>query len=77
MIENIKNSIIAENRKLKARVNTLEMRIEELEDETIDKLLNALSRKDEVEEKDKQIRMLEIKNKQLKELIKEMKVNKK
>ena len=70
MFDNIK--LMRENNELKARVNTLEMRIEELEDETIDKLLNALSRKDEVEEKDKQIAYLEIKNKSLKETIKEL-----
>ncbi len=56
---------------LRAKVNTLEMKLEELKDERIDDLLRALSGSDELEEAHKQIKKLEIKNQALKEVINE------
>lgn len=69
MLDKIK--LIEENHKLKKKINTLEMKLEELKDERIDDLLRALSGSDELEEAHKQIKKLEIKNQSLKEVINE------
>lgn len=71
MFDTIK--LIAEKRELQARINTLEVENELLKDKRLDEILKGLAREDILEEKQKQIERLEIKNQQLKEVIKELK----
>lgn len=68
--------LMANINELKAKLNTIELENELLRDKRIDELLKALSREDELEEKDKQIKHLEAKIESLKEVIKELKKNK-
>ena len=72
MIENIKNNIIAENHELRARLNTVEADNEILKDKRIDELINALVEQDKNEELEEKVKKLEIKNQQLREVIKEL-----
>jgi len=72
MIEKIKNNIIAENHRLKARVNTLEIDNELLSDKRIDELLKALAKKDYNEKLEEENTKLKIRNQQLREVIKEL-----
>ena len=72
MIEKIKNNLIAKNRELTARVNTLEIENELLKDKRLDELIKSLDKQNHYEEQAEKIKKLEIKNQQLKELIKEI-----
>ncbi len=72
MIEKIKNNLIAKNRELKARVNTLEIENELLKDKRLDELIKSLDKQNHYEEQAEKIKKLEIKNQQLREVIKEI-----
>ena len=72
MIEKIKNNLIAKNRELKARVNTLEIENELLKDKRLDELIKSLDKQNHYEEQTEKIKKLEIKNQQLREVIKEL-----
>ncbi len=72
MIEKIKNNLIAKNRELKARVNTLEIENELLKDKRLDELIKSLDKQNHYEEQAEKIKKLEIKNQQLREVIKEL-----
>lgn len=71
MIESIKNNIIAENHKLKARVNTLELENELLKDKRLDELLKELNKESKCEELEKQLERANSKIQTLKEIIKD------
>lgn len=58
---------------LKTRINTLEANNELLGDKRLDELIKSLDRQNHYEELEEKIKKLEIKNQQLKELIKELK----
>lgn len=72
MIEKIKNNLIAKNRELQARVNTLEIENELLKDKRLDELIKSLDKQNHYEEQAEKIKKLEIKNQQLREVIKEL-----
>lgn len=72
MIEKIKNNLIAKNRELQARVNTLEIENELLKDKRLDELIKSLDKQNHYEEQAEKIKKLEIKNQQLREVIKEI-----
>lgn len=72
MIEKIKNNLIAKNRELQARVNTLEVENELLKDKRLDELIKSLDKQNHYEEQAEKIKKLEIKNQQLREVIKEL-----
>lgn len=73
MFEKIKNNLIIENRELKNEINTIENKYETLKDERIDKLIEVLNKQDKNEELEEKVKKLEIRNQQLKEVIKELK----
>lgn len=73
MIERIRNNIMAKNNELKARVNTLELENELLKDKRLDELIKSLDKQNKYEELEEKIKKLEIKNQQLREVIKELK----
>lgn len=73
MIEKIKNNIIIENSELKHQINTIENKYETLKDERIDKLIEAINKQDKNEELEEKVKKLEIRNQQLREVIKELK----
>ncbi len=58
---------------LKTRINTLEANNELLGDKRLDELIKSLDKQNHYEELEEKIKKLEIKNQQLKELIKELK----
>lgn len=62
-----------EIQELKTRVNTLEIENELLRDRRLDELIKSLDKQNHYEELEEKIKKLEIKNQQLKELIKELK----
>lgn len=72
MIEKIKSNFIIENRELKNEINTIENKYETLKDERIDKLIEVLNKQDKNEELEEKVKKLEIRNQQLKEVIKEL-----
>ena len=72
MIEKIKDNLIAKNRELKARINTLELENELLKDKRLDELIKSLDKQNKYEELEEKIKKLEIKNQQLREVIKEL-----
>ena len=72
MIEKIKNNLIAKNGELQARVNTLEIENELLKDKRLDELIKSLDKQNHCEEQAEKIKKLEIKNQQLREIIKEL-----
>lgn len=72
MIEKIKDNLIAKNRELKARINTLELENELLKDKRLDELIKSLDKQNKYEELEEKIKKLEIKNQQLREVIKEI-----
>lgn len=72
MFEKIKNNLIIENRELRNEVNTIENKYETLKDERIDKLIEVLNKQDKNEELEEKVKKLEIRNQQLKEVIKEL-----
>lgn len=57
---------------LKARNNTLEIENELLRDRRLDELIKSLDKQNKYEELEEKIKKLEIKNQQLKEVIKEI-----
>ena len=71
-VEKIKNNLVAKNRELKARVNTLEIENELLKDKRLDELIKSLDKQNHYEEQAEKIKKLEIKNQQLREVIKEL-----
>ena len=71
MFDNIK--LMRENHELKTRINTLEANNELLGDKRLDELIKSLDKQNHYEELEEKIKKLEIKNQQLKELIKELK----
>lgn len=73
MFEKIKNNLIIENRELRNEVNTIENKYETLKDERIDKLIEVLNKQDKNEELEEKVKKLEIRNQQLREVIKELK----
>ncbi len=73
MVERIRNNIMAKNNELKARVNTLELENELLRDKRLDELIKSLDKQNKYEELEEKIKKLEIKNQQLREVIKELK----
>jgi hypothetical protein len=73
MIERIKDNFIAKQNELKARVNTLELENELLKDKRLDELIKSLDKQNKYEELEEKIKKLEIKNQQLREVIKELK----
>lgn len=73
MIERIKDNFIAKQNELKARVNTLELENELLRDKRLDELIKSLDKQNKYEELEEKIKKLEIKNQQLREVIKELK----
>lgn len=58
---------------LKVRVNTLELENELLSDKRLDELIKSLDKQNKYEDLQEKIKKLEIKNQQLKEVIKELK----
>lgn len=76
MIEKIKNNLMTENSELRREINTLENKYETLKDERIDKLIEAINKQDKNEELEEKVKKLEIRNQQLKDLIKELKAGK-
>ena len=72
MIEKIKNNLIAKNRELKARVNTLEIENELLKDKRLDELIKSLDKQNHYEELENQLKKYIVKNQQLREVIKEL-----
>lgn len=58
---------------LKTRINTLEANNELLGDKRLDELIKSLDKQNHYEELEEKIKKLEIKNQQLKEVIKELK----
>ena len=72
MFERIKSNLIIENRELKNEINTIENKYETLKDERIDKLIEVLNKQDKNEELEEKVKKLEIRNQQLKEVIKEL-----
>ena len=62
-----------EIQELKTRVNTLEIENELLRDRRLDELIKSLDKQNNYDELQNKIKKLEIKNQQLKELIKELK----
>lgn len=58
---------------LKVRNNTLEIENELLRDKRLDELIKSLDKQNHYEELEEKIKKLEIKNQQLKEVIKELK----
>lgn len=73
MIEKIKDNLIAKNRELKARINTLELENELLSDKRLDELIRSLDKQNHYEELEEKIKKLETRNQQLREVIKELK----
>ncbi len=73
MVERIRNNIMPKNNELKARVNTLELENELLRDKRLDELIKSLDKQNKYEELEEKIKKLEIKNQQLREVIKELK----
>lgn len=73
MIERIRNNIMAKNNELKAKVNTIELENELLRDKRLDELIKSLDKQNKYEELEEKIKKLEIKNQQLREVIKELK----
>ena len=73
MVEKIRNNIFAKNNELKAKVNTLELENELLRDKRLDELIKSLDKQNKYEELEEKIKKLEIKNQQLREVIKELK----
>lgn len=71
MFEKVK--LIAENRELKAKINTLEIENELLGDKRIDELIKSLDKQNHYEELEEENKKLKIKNQQLREVIKELK----
>lgn len=71
MFEKVK--LIAEIRALKARINTLEVENELLSDKRLDELIRSLDKQNHYEELEEKVKKLEIKNQQLREVIKELK----
>ena len=71
MFDTIK--LIAEKRELQARINTLEIENELLSDKRLDELIKSLDKQNRYEELEEKIKKLEIKNQQLREVIKELK----
>lgn len=57
---------------LKAKVNTLEIENELLRDRRLDELIKSLDKQNNYDELQNKIKKLEIKNQQLKEVIKEL-----
>ena len=57
---------------LKTRINTLEANNELLGDKRLDELIKSLDKQNHYEELEEKIKKLEIKNQQLKEVIKEL-----
>lgn len=57
---------------LKVRVNTLELENELLSDKRLDELIKSLDKQNHYEELQEKIKKLEIKNQQLREVIKEL-----
>ena len=49
MIEKIKDNLIAKNRELKARINTLELENELLKDKRLDELIKSLDKQNKYE----------------------------
>ena len=72
MFENIKNSLIAKNRELKVRVNTLELENELLKDRRLDELIKSLDKKNKYDKLEEDIKILEIRYSALKETLKEI-----
>ena len=72
MREKIKNNLIAKNRELKARVNTLEIENELLKDKRLDELIKSLDKQNHYEELENQLKKYIVKNQQLREVIKEL-----
>lgn len=72
MIEKIKNNLIIENRELRNEVNTIENKYETLKDERIDKLIEMINKQYKNEELEEKVKKLEIRNQQLREVIKEL-----
>lgn len=72
MIEKIKNNLIAKNRELQARVNTLEIENELLKDKRLDELIKSLDKQNHYEELESQLKKYIVKNQQLREVIKEL-----
>lgn len=73
MIEKIKNNLIAKNRELTARVNTLEVENELLKDKRLDELIKSLDKQNHYEELENQLKKYIVKNQQLREVIRELK----
>lgn len=73
MIEKIKDNLIAKNRELKARINTLELENELLKDKRLDELIKSLDKQNKYEELEDQLKKYVVKNQQLREVIKELK----
>ena len=73
MFERIKNNLLIENHELKTRINTMEADYEILADKRIDELIRSLDKQNRYEELEEKIKKLEIKNQQLREVIKELK----
>jgi hypothetical protein len=65
--------LIAENRELKAKINTLELENELLSDKRLDELIRSLDKQNRYEELEEKIKKLETRNQQLREVIKELK----
>jgi hypothetical protein len=65
--------LIAENRELKAKINTLEIENELLSDKRLDELIKSLDKQNHYEELEEENKKLKIKNQQLREVIKELK----
>lgn len=72
MIEKIKDNLIAKNRELKARINTLELENELLKDKRLDELIKSLDKQNKYEELEDQLKKYVVKNQQLREVIKEL-----
>ena len=71
MLDKIK--LIAEKRELQARINTLEIENELLSDKRLDELIKSLDKQNRYDELEEKIKKLEIRNQQLREVIKELK----
>ena len=73
MFERIKNNLLIENHELKVMNNTLEVENELLRDKRLDELIKSLDKQNHYEELEEKVKKLEIKNQQLREVIKELK----
>ena len=64
--------LLAEINELKAKINTIELENELLRDKRLDELIKSLDKQNKYEELEEKIKKLEIKNQQLREVIKEL-----